>query len=94
MACIECMVTSDNVVRAGFSTFPEILRGVPLNKNVYRYTPPIRRISSRPVFSFSYETVTFTPVSGPSIFLYQVFFQAGPKYGLSWAEPSQLYFYN
>lgn len=55
--CIECMATSDNVVRAGLTPkyrdvntlcsmltynqgFPEILRGTPLGRHVFRYTPP------------------------------------------------------
>jgi len=84
--CIECMATSDNVVRAGLTPkfrdvqalcsmltykqgFPEILRGVPLNKNVYRYTPPFDEFEVDRCSLLPDETVTFRPVLGPSIFL-------------------------
>ncbi|KAJ1684920.1 hypothetical protein LUZ63_016310 [Rhynchospora breviuscula] len=84
--CIECMATSDNVVRAGLTPkfrdvpalcsmltykqgFPEILRGVPLNKNVYRYTPPFEEFEVDRCSLLPDEAVTFSPVPGPSIFL-------------------------
>uniref|UniRef100_A0ACD5VJE3 Uncharacterized protein n=1 Tax=Avena sativa TaxID=4498 RepID=A0ACD5VJE3_AVESA len=84
--CIECMATSDNVVRAGLTpkyrdvenlcdmltykqVFPEILRGVPVQRYVRRYTPPTDEFE---VDCFSLptgEVVIMSPAPSPSIFL-------------------------
>ncbi|MED6143050.1 hypothetical protein PIB30_003333 [Stylosanthes scabra] len=84
--CVECMATSDNVVRAGLTpkhrdvqtlcsmlTYkqgsPEILRGVPLNPYVNRYTPPFEEFEIDLCILPQGETVVFPAVEGPSIFL-------------------------
>jgi len=84
--CIECMATSDNVVRAGLTPkfrdvqtlcsmltykqgFPEILRGVTLNPFVSRYTPPFDEFEVNRCLLPPQESVVFSAVPGPSIFL-------------------------
>lgn len=52
-----------------FQGYPEILRGVPLNKNVFRYTPPFDEFEVDQCSLLPNERVTFTAVPGPSIFL-------------------------
>ncbi|KAE9595174.1 hypothetical protein Lal_00009326 [Lupinus albus] len=87
--CIECMATSDNVVRAGLTpkhrdvqtlcsmlTYkqgsPEILRGVPLNLYVNRYTPPFEEFEIDRCILPEGETLVFPAIPGPSIFLVTV----------------------
>ncbi|KAF0895005.1 hypothetical protein E2562_004992 [Oryza meyeriana var. granulata] len=84
--CVECMATSDNVVRAGLTpkyrdvqtlcsmltykqNFPEILRGVPVQAHVTRYTPPSEEFEVDRCLLPPGESVTMSPVPGPSIFL-------------------------
>jgi len=84
--CIECMATSDNVVRAGLTpkyrdvqtlcsmltydqTFPEVLRGVPVQPYVTRYTPSADEFEVDRYLLPSDRSVTMSPVPGPSIFL-------------------------
>lgn len=84
--CIECMATSDNVVRAGLTPkyidvqtlcsmltykqgFPEILRGVPVQPHVRRYTPPFNEFEVDCCLLPPGELVVVSPVPGPSIFL-------------------------
>ncbi|PWZ11021.1 Mannose-6-phosphate isomerase 1 [Zea mays] len=85
--CIECMATSDNVVRAGLTpkyrdvqtlcsmltykqAFPEILRGVPVQPHVRRYTPPFNEFEvDRCLVPPGGSLVVVPPVPGPSIFL-------------------------
>ncbi|XP_037403982.1 mannose-6-phosphate isomerase 1-like [Triticum dicoccoides] len=84
--CIECMATSDNVVRAGLTPkyrdvqtlcsmltykqiFPEILRGVPVQPYVRRYTPPTDEFEVDCCLLPPGEVVVMPPVPGPSIFL-------------------------
>ncbi|XP_062192263.1 mannose-6-phosphate isomerase 1-like [Phragmites australis] len=84
--CIECMATSDNVVRAGLTPkyidvqtlcsmltykqiFPEILRGVPVQPYVRRYTPPFDEFEVDCCLVPPGELVVISPVPGPSIFL-------------------------
>ncbi|KAF8780026.1 hypothetical protein HU200_001992 [Digitaria exilis] len=84
--CIECMATSDNVVRAGLTpkyrdvqtlcsmltykqAFPEILRGVPVQPHVRRYTPPFDEFEVDCCLVPPGEPVVIFPVPGPSIFL-------------------------
>ncbi|KAL6589872.1 hypothetical protein ACP70R_050186 [Stipagrostis hirtigluma subsp. patula] len=84
--CIECMATSDNVVRAGLTpkyrdvqtlcsmltykqNFPEILRGVPVQPYVRRYTPPFDEFEVDCCLVPPGELVVVSPVPGPSIFL-------------------------
>ncbi|CAO2209134.1 unnamed protein product [Urochloa humidicola] len=84
--CIECMATSDNVVRAGLTpkyidvqtlcsmltykqAFPEILRGVPVQPHVRRYTPPFDEFEVDCCLVPPGELVVISPVPGPSIFL-------------------------
>ncbi|RDX98733.1 Mannose-6-phosphate isomerase 1 [Mucuna pruriens] len=87
--CVECMATSDNVVRAGLTpkhrdvqtlcsmlTYkqgsPEILRGVPVNPYVNKYTPPFEEFEIDRCILPQEETVVFPAVPGPSIFLVTV----------------------
>ncbi|XP_020224065.1 mannose-6-phosphate isomerase 1 [Cajanus cajan] len=87
--CVECMATSDNVVRAGLTpkfrdvqtlcsmlTYkqgsPEILRGVPVNPYVNKYTPPFEEFEIDRCILPQGETVVFPAVPGPSIFLVTV----------------------
>ncbi|VAH71449.1 unnamed protein product [Triticum turgidum subsp. durum] len=84
--CIECMATSDNVVRAGLTPkyrdvqtlcsmltykqiFPEILRGVPVQPHVRRYTPPTDEFEVDCCLLPPGEVAVMPPVPGPSIFL-------------------------
>lgn len=84
--CIECMATSDNVVRAGLTpkyrdvqtlcsmltykqVFPEILRGVPVQPYVRRYTPPFDEFEVDCCSLPPGELVVISPVSGPSVYL-------------------------
>jgi len=84
--CIECMATSDNVVRAGLTpkyrdvqtlcsmltykqAFPEILRGVPVQSHVRRYTPPFDEFEVDSCLVPPGELVLISPVPSPSIFL-------------------------
>ncbi|KAL6654902.1 hypothetical protein ACP70R_008367 [Stipagrostis hirtigluma subsp. patula] len=84
--CIECMATSDNVVRAGLTPkykdvqtlcsmltykqgFPEILRGIPVQLYVTRYTPPTDEFEIDRYLLPPGESVTMSPVPGASIFL-------------------------
>ncbi|KAJ3694423.1 hypothetical protein LUZ60_009903 [Juncus effusus] len=84
--CIECMATSDNVVRAGLTPkyrdvptlcsmltykqgFPEILKGVKVNKNILKYTPPFDEFEVDRVSMESKEVLAFNAAPGPSIFL-------------------------
>ncbi|PUZ45410.1 hypothetical protein GQ55_8G221000 [Panicum hallii var. hallii] len=84
--CVECMATSDNVVRAGLTpkyrdvqtlcsmltydqTFPEVLRGVPVQPYVTRYTPSTDEFEVDRYLLPSGKSVTMSPVPGPSIFL-------------------------
>ncbi|EEE52368.1 hypothetical protein OsJ_34433 [Oryza sativa Japonica Group] len=84
--CVECMATSDNVVRAGLTpkyrdvqtlcsmltykqNYPEILRGVPVQAYVTRYIPPSEEFEVDRCLLPSGESVTMSPVPGPSIFL-------------------------
>nr|BAJ97590.1 predicted protein [Hordeum vulgare subsp. vulgare] len=84
--CIECMATSDNVVRAGLTPkyrdvqtlcsmltykqiFPEILRGVPVQPYVRRYTPPTDEFEVDCCLLPRGEVAVMAPVPGPSIFL-------------------------
>ncbi|KAJ6819873.1 mannose-6-phosphate isomerase 2-like isoform X2 [Iris pallida] len=84
--CIECMATSDNVVRAGLTPkyrdvqtlcsmltyrpgFPEILRGIPLNPYMLRYTPPFDEFEVDHCLLPSGESVVLSAVPGPSLFL-------------------------
>ncbi|RCV24468.1 hypothetical protein SETIT_5G087000v2 [Setaria italica] len=84
--CIECMATSDNVVRAGLTpkyrdvqtlcsmltykqAFPEILRGVPVQPHVRRYTPPFDEFEVDCCLVPPGELVVIAPVPGPSMFL-------------------------
>ncbi|NP_001140535.1 Mannose-6-phosphate isomerase 1-like [Zea mays] len=84
--CIECMATSDNVVRAGLTPkyrdvqtlcsmltykqgFPEILRGVPVQPHVRRYTPPFNEFEVDWCLVPPGGLVVISPVPGPSIFL-------------------------
>lgn len=84
--CIECMATSDNVVRAGLTpkkrdteilcsmlTYkqgsPEILRGVNINPNTKRYTPPLDEFEVDHCVLADEKSVVFPAVPGPSIFL-------------------------
>ncbi|KAI4967530.1 hypothetical protein ZWY2020_025290 [Hordeum vulgare] len=84
--CIECMATSDNVVRAGLTPkyrdvqtlcsmltykqiFPEILRGVPVQPYVRRYTPPTDEFEVDCCLLPPGEVAVMAPVPGPSIFL-------------------------
>uniref|UniRef100_J3KW17 mannose-6-phosphate isomerase n=2 Tax=Oryza brachyantha TaxID=4533 RepID=J3KW17_ORYBR len=84
--CIECMATSDNVVRAGLTpkyrdvqtlcsmltykqVFPEILRGVPVEPHVRRYTPPFDEFEVDCCSLPSGELVVISPVPGPSVYL-------------------------
>jgi mannose-6-phosphate isomerase len=52
-----------------FQGYPEILQGVPLNKNVCRYTPPFDEFEVDRCSLLPDGTVTFTSLPGPSIFL-------------------------
>uniref|UniRef100_A0A0E0MGZ1 mannose-6-phosphate isomerase n=1 Tax=Oryza punctata TaxID=4537 RepID=A0A0E0MGZ1_ORYPU len=84
--CVECMATSDNVVRAGLTpkyrdvqtlcsmltykqNYPEIMRGVPVQAYVTRYIPPSEEFEVDRCLLPSGESVTMSPVPGPSIFL-------------------------
>ncbi|KAJ6853619.1 mannose-6-phosphate isomerase 2-like isoform X2 [Iris pallida] len=84
--CMECMATSDNVVRAGLTPkyrdvqtlcsmltykpgFPEILRGIPLNPYILRYTPPFDEFEVDHCLLPSGESVVLSAVPGPSIFV-------------------------
>ncbi|XP_024315614.1 mannose-6-phosphate isomerase 1 isoform X3 [Brachypodium distachyon] len=84
--CIECMATSDNVVRAGLTPkyrdvqtlcsmltykqiFPEILRGVPVQPYVRRYTPPSDEFEVDCCLLPPGEVVVMFPAPSPSIFL-------------------------
>ncbi|KAL6875791.1 hypothetical protein ACP4OV_013304 [Aristida adscensionis] len=84
--CIECMATSDNVVRAGLTpkykdvqtlcsmltykqSSPEILRGIPVQPYVTRYTPPTDEFEIDRYLLPPRVSVTMSPVPGPSIFL-------------------------
>ncbi|KAG2595932.1 mannose-6-phosphate isomerase 1-like [Panicum virgatum] len=84
--CIECMATSDNVVRAGLTpkyrdvqtlcsmltyrqAFPEILRGVPVQPHVRRYTPPFDEFEVDSCLVPPGKLVVISPVPSPSIFL-------------------------
>uniref|UniRef100_A0A0D9UWC3 Mannose-6-phosphate isomerase n=1 Tax=Leersia perrieri TaxID=77586 RepID=A0A0D9UWC3_9ORYZ len=84
--CIECMATSDNVVRAGLTpkyrdvqtlcsmltykqVFPEILRGVPVQPHVRRYTPPFDEFEVDCCSLPPDELVVISPVPGPSVYL-------------------------
>uniref|UniRef100_A0A0E0BWF3 Mannose-6-phosphate isomerase n=1 Tax=Oryza meridionalis TaxID=40149 RepID=A0A0E0BWF3_9ORYZ len=84
--CIECMATSDNVVRAGLTpkyrdvqtlcsmltykqVFPEILRGVPVQPYVRRYTPPFDEFEVDCCSLPPGELVVLSPVPGPSVYL-------------------------
>ncbi|TVU23144.1 hypothetical protein EJB05_30255, partial [Eragrostis curvula] len=84
--CIECMATSDNVVRAGLTPkyrdvhtlcsmltynqmFPEILKGVPVQPYVTRYTPQTDEFEVDHYLLPAGKSVTMSPVPGPSIFL-------------------------
>uniref|UniRef100_A0A0E0MQW0 Mannose-6-phosphate isomerase n=1 Tax=Oryza rufipogon TaxID=4529 RepID=A0A0E0MQW0_ORYRU len=84
--CIECMATSDNVVRAGLTpkyrdvqtlcsmltykqVFPEILRGVPVQPYVRRYTPPFDEFEVDCCSLPPGELVVISPVPGPSVYL-------------------------
>ncbi|RWW79859.1 hypothetical protein BHE74_00011829 [Ensete ventricosum] len=90
--CIECMATSDNVVRAGLTPkyidkqtlcsmltykqscelvqgFPEILRGSPINPYVSRFRPPFDEFEVDRCLLPSKESVEFSAIPGPSIFV-------------------------
>ncbi|CAN6183692.1 unnamed protein product [Urochloa humidicola] len=84
--CIECMATSDNVVRAGLTlkyrdvqtlcsmltykqTFPEIMRGIPLQPYVTRYIPPTDEFEVDCYLLPPGELVVISSIPGPSIFL-------------------------
>lgn len=84
--CIECMATSDNVVRAGLTpkfrdvqtlcsmlTYkqgsPEILKGIPLNPYISRYTPPFDEFEVDHCLLPSGESVVLSAVPGPSLFV-------------------------
>ncbi|THU55889.1 hypothetical protein C4D60_Mb11t11400 [Musa balbisiana] len=84
--CIECMATSDNVVRAGLTPkyidkqtlcsmltykqgFPEILRGSPINPYISRFRPPFDEFEVDRCLLPSKESVEFSPIPGPSIFV-------------------------
>lgn len=84
--CVECMATSDNVIRAGLTPkykdvqtlcsmltynqmFPEILRGVPVQPYVTRYTPPFDEFEVDRYLLPRGKSVTTQAVPGPSIFL-------------------------
>ncbi|CAL9075589.1 unnamed protein product [Musa textilis] len=84
--CIECMATSDNVVRAGLTPkyidkqtlcsmltykqgFPEILRGSPINPYVSRFRPPFDEFEVDRCLLPSKESVDFSAIPGPSIFV-------------------------
>ncbi|KAJ6825687.1 mannose-6-phosphate isomerase 2-like isoform X2 [Iris pallida] len=84
--CMECMATSDNVVRAGLTPkyrdvqtlcsmltykpgVPEILRGIPLNPYILRYTPPFDEFEVDHCLLPSGESVEFSAIPGPSLFL-------------------------
>uniref|UniRef100_A0ACD5V9R4 Uncharacterized protein n=1 Tax=Avena sativa TaxID=4498 RepID=A0ACD5V9R4_AVESA len=84
--CIECMATSDNVVRAGLThkyrdvktfcsmltynqVFPEILRGVPVQTFVRRYTPPCDEFEVDCCLLPPGEMVVMSTAQSPSIVL-------------------------
>ncbi|KAK3017087.1 hypothetical protein RJ639_007661 [Escallonia herrerae] len=107
--CVECMATSDNVVRAGLTPknrdvkilcsmltykqmmvsimpwitvisivylsgfwlqgFPDILKGVPLNPYISRYTPPFDEFEVDRCILHLGASVVFPAVPGPSIFV-------------------------
>ncbi|XP_065029681.1 mannose-6-phosphate isomerase 1-like [Musa acuminata AAA Group] len=84
--CIECMATSDNVVRAGLTPkyidkqtlcsmltykqgFPVILRGSPINPYVSRFRPPFDEFEVDRCLLPSKESVEFSAIPGPSIFV-------------------------
>lgn len=49
--------------------FPDIIRGIPLNHNVTRYTPPFEEFEVDRCFLQSKESVGFPAMPGPSIFV-------------------------
>lgn len=49
--------------------FPDITRGVPLNPNVTRYTPPFDEFEVDRCLLQSNESVVFPAIPGPSIFV-------------------------
>ncbi|XP_010532333.1 PREDICTED: mannose-6-phosphate isomerase 1-like isoform X2 [Tarenaya hassleriana] len=84
--CVECMATSDNVVRAGLTSkyrdtktllsmltykqgFPEILRGIPLNRHTKRYLPPFEEFEVDRCILGEAEWTVFPSVAGPSLFI-------------------------
>ncbi|XP_076902164.1 mannose-6-phosphate isomerase 1-like [Bidens hawaiensis] len=84
--CIECMATSDNVVRAGLTPkymdvktlcsmltykqgLPEILKGVPINQYVRRYTPPFEEFELDQCVVNQGGSVVFPALPGPSVFV-------------------------
>ncbi|XP_076929416.1 mannose-6-phosphate isomerase 1-like [Bidens hawaiensis] len=84
--CIECMATSDNVVRAGLTPkymdvktlcsmltykqgLPEILKGVPINQYVRRYTPPFEEFEVDQCVVDQGGSVVFPALPGPSVFV-------------------------
>ncbi|KAK9226787.1 hypothetical protein WN943_011835 [Citrus x changshan-huyou] len=78
--CIECMATSDNVVRAGLTSkhrdidaaegFPQILKGISLNPHTTRYLPPFEEFEVDFCIIPQAASVVFPSVAGPSLFLF------------------------